>query len=1478
LSRFPTFWLLHSQSLAVEIAKILKEDQSMSKSIRPNSSRVVLITAVTFIAAVLAAQLYFARRAQAASTTVVISEFRVRGPNGGNDEFIELYNLTNSPINIGGWKINGSNNAGTTSTRVTIASGTMIPAHGHFLATNSGSAGYSGSVTGNQTYTTGVTDDGGIALLTPSDVIVDQVGMSVGSAYKEGTVLASLGGTTASNLNRGYERKPGGANGSTTDTDNNANDFQLITPSDPQNLASTPTPSGPVLSVTLSGTGSGTVSSSPAGINCPGTCSASYTSGTPVTLTAVANAGSAFTSWSGCDSTSGNTCNVTMTASKSVTATFSAVQQTLTVTKNGTGGGAVTSSPAGINCGGTCSASYNNGTLVTLTATPDGTSAFTVWGGCDSSSGNQCSVTMNSARNVTATFTTTQRVLTVNRTGTGTGTVTSSPAGINCGATCSATYADNTPVTLTAAASLNNTFDGWTGCDSASGNTCNVTMSGDKTVTANFSFVPTPPGAVVISQIYGGGGNAGATLKNDFIELFNRSSNPVDLSGWSVQYNSATGSGNWSGKTSLSGVIPAGGYYLVKEAAQGGGTVNLPAPDATGTISMGATAGKVALVNNTATLNGCPSGSTIIDLVGYGSTANCSEGGAPTADLGNTLAAIRTHKGCRDTDVNAAEFKVLPPSPRNSSTPLHLCSAGDLEPEVFSTTPNDGATSIPLATNLSVQFDEPVTVSGNWFSISCASSGMHTATVSGGPTMFTINPDTDFLALEQCTVTIFAGQVSDQDVNDPPDNMEADYTFTFLTGHDPQVNIAMGNPSNATPDESNENNYLMEKEQYTLSYNRSKDTANWVSWQLDQTWLGSAPRQDDFRADDTLPATWYHVLQSDYQFGTYGFDRGHMCPSADRTATIDDNSHTFLMTNMVPQASGNNQGPWGDFENYLRQQIGGGANRLYIISGPAGVGGVSSTGTFSTIPTPGGGAITVPAWTWKVALVLPVGVNDVSRVDNSTRTIAVIMPNHDDIRPDDWQKYLATVDQVEALSGYDFYSNVPTSIQNVIEARLDAVNDTAPVASNGSGTAAEDGTQSFTLSASDVNVNNVLTFTITGGPSHGSVGAVSAPTCSNGNCIATVSYTPATNYNGPDSLTFTVNDGAFDSNTATFNVNVTEVNDDPSAVNDSKSVAEDSSLIFAASDLTANDSAGPNEASQALTVSAVITTPNTHGNVALNAGQITYTPDGNYNGPASFDYQVCDNGTTNGSPDAKCVIATVDVTVSPVNDPPMAFNQSVSTDSNTSLPILLAGSDLETPSSLTFTVTGGPSHGSLSGSGANLTYTPALDYAGMDSFTFTVTDAGDGTSSSLTSSPATVAITVKDKVPPVITPNGNSISLWPVNQSMHTINVTDLVASASDNFDQSINLNSVVIASVSSDEGTAGSGDIAIASNCKSVQLRATRDGNGDGRVYTITFKVTDADGNTGYATAMVTVPHDQGNGKVAIDSEAAYTVNSSCP
>ncbi|HEX2191115.1 MAG TPA: lamin tail domain-containing protein [Longimicrobiaceae bacterium] len=174
--------------------------------------------------------------------------------------------------------------------------------------------------------------------------------------------------------------------------------------------------------------------------------------------------------------------------------------------------------------------------------------------------------------------------------------------------------------------------------------------------------------AVVISQIYGGGGNSGATLTNDFIELFNPGTEPVSLAGWSVQYASAAGS-TWQ-VTSLSGTIQPGGYYLVQESAGTGGTVSLPTPDATGTITMSASSGKVALSATATALSGtCPAG--VIDQVNFGSSTNCGAG--TTATLNNTTAALRNANGCSYTGSLAADFSTGAPSPRNSGSPTVNC-------------------------------------------------------------------------------------------------------------------------------------------------------------------------------------------------------------------------------------------------------------------------------------------------------------------------------------------------------------------------------------------------------------------------------------------------------------------------------------------------------------------------------------------------------------------------------------------------------------------------------------------------------------------------------------------------------------------------------------------------------------------------------------------------------------------------------------
>jgi predicted extracellular nuclease len=295
--------------------------------------------------------------------------------------------------------------------------------------------------------------------------------------------------------------------------------------------------------------------------------------------------------------------------------------------------------------------------------------------------------------------------------------------------------------------------------------------SGSATISLAVTTPPPPPGSVVISEVYGGGGNSGATLRNDFIELFNRTGSPVSVAGWSVQYAAAGGTGTW-GVTALTGMIPANGYYLVQEAAGTGGSLNLPNPDVTGMIAMSATAGKVILVAQTAALNGaCPTNPLILDKVGYGA-ANCFEG-APTPGLANATSASRNGGGSVDTDNNLADFTIGDPTPRGATEP---------GPQVLATFPTHTGIDAATQTNLSVTFSEPVDVAGAWFTIACATSGSHSAGFSGGPTVFILDPVVDFAPNEVCTLTVVATQVTDQDTDDPSDAMATNFVATFTTG------------------------------------------------------------------------------------------------------------------------------------------------------------------------------------------------------------------------------------------------------------------------------------------------------------------------------------------------------------------------------------------------------------------------------------------------------------------------------------------------------------------------------------------------------------------------------------------------------------------------------------------------------------------------------------------------------------------------
>jgi DNA/RNA endonuclease G (NUC1) len=654
-------------------------------------------------------------------------------------------------------------------------------------------------------------------------------------------------------------------------------------------------------------------------------------------------------------------------------------------------------------------------------------------------------------------------------------------------------------------------------------------------------------GSVVISQVYGGGGNSGATLRNDFIELHNTGADTANVSGWSVQYASSAGS-TWQ-VTAISGFIPPGGFYLVQEAVGTGGTVNLPTPNASGTIAMSATAGKVALVSATGALSGtCP---VSVDMVSFGTAAtNCGAGTTPT--LSNTNAAVRADTGCRVTGDHTTDFAVALPAPRNSASPRHSCGvvvAGPLDHVAlagpanltvggtgqFVATPQDeGGVTVTTATvtwsssdpsiasidasgmvTALVASPTPVTITAtavdgaitrsatasllvntpsiNWIDISSSSTSFPagfqtqlfgTARVASGGTVIPATFTFEAVDTAIATVRTVANSGLVTGVAAPADGttrpgfrvtatpIAGGTPYSFITHTiliersnpaDPSIyanNDEFGSPSPAGDDDPDD--LLIDRPQYTLSYNSSRGTPNWVSYELDARQM--VPGQDRcncFTADPALPDS-EKIFTSDYTGG--GFDRGHMTRSFDRTAGNTDNASTFYLTNIVPQMADLNQGVWAQFENALGDSASSGGRAVYIITGP-----LYSRGKSLTF-IKGEGKVAIPDSTWKVALIGPrtggipftrSAITDWSDLPGFT-VLAVNMPNVAGIRNVPWATYLTTVDKIEAATGLDILSLLPTAFQDAVEA-----GDRRPTASFlFTGTLTEGSPVSFNASAS----------------------------------------------------------------------------------------------------------------------------------------------------------------------------------------------------------------------------------------------------------------------------------------------------------------------------------------------------------------------------------------------------------------------------
>ncbi len=233
--------------------------------------------------------------------------------------------------------------------------------------------------------------------------------------------------------------------------------------------------------------------------------------------------------------------------------------------------------------------------------------------------------------------------------------------------------------------------------------------------------------------------------------------------------------------------------------------------------------------------------------------------------------------------------------------------------------------------------------------------------------------------------------------------------------------LPFGNPTNATADASNEDNYLVARESSVISYNNSRGTANWAAWRTRAADLSNSIERPMFEPDPELPRSFRRIGYYDYAGS--GYDRGHLVPAADRFGNREQFGQTFYMSNIVPQTADLNQFPWEKFESYARTLVRRG-NELYTLAGVY--------GEAERLKN----KVTVPTNCWKVVVVFGRGQR-VDTITNVTRIIAVDMPNTDGIANDSWEKYRTTVRAIEQRAGIDLFSSLPRELQDRIETRAD---------------------------------------------------------------------------------------------------------------------------------------------------------------------------------------------------------------------------------------------------------------------------------------------------------------------------------------------------------------------------------------------------------------------------------------------------------
>jgi endonuclease G, mitochondrial len=255
-------------------------------------------------------------------------------------------------------------------------------------------------------------------------------------------------------------------------------------------------------------------------------------------------------------------------------------------------------------------------------------------------------------------------------------------------------------------------------------------------------------------------------------------------------------------------------------------------------------------------------------------------------------------------------------------------------------------------------------------------------------------------------------------------------------------NIRFGMPAPAKTDPESREAFLIVRPQYVLSYNAKTRTPNWVSWRLRKEDIGNTPRVA-FEPDPALPLGIIARVTT-HEYDGWGFDRGHMCPAKDRSASWEDSQAVFYMTNIVPQSPASNQHAWERLEDYCRRLANQG-HVLHIVCGPQGVGGTGKLGFYDEVGK--SHKITVPARLWKVVLVLP---RDDADPHKNTRVITVVMPNDQTVNFD-WAKYRTSPEKVEKLTGFTFFPNVPDGVAQALRSQVDDVHVKAPTSKRSGG-------------------------------------------------------------------------------------------------------------------------------------------------------------------------------------------------------------------------------------------------------------------------------------------------------------------------------------------------------------------------------------------------------------------------------------------